>query len=100
MCAVRADYSGMWDSVDSAISSRDTVSTPNIVLSSSPFTGRAHSGGMAAPPITMPSTEPAVAPLQSVSNPLCTARHTVLPKLPPPYKRAAVTMMAFEIVWH
>ena len=54
--------------------------------------------GIFSYPIIIPSTEPTVAPLQSVSKPVSTAIQMDFPKSPFPYSSEATTIIAFDMV--
>ena len=55
--------------------------------------------GMAPAPCIAPKAEPAVAPLQSVSQPPCTASPIVRVKSPSPHSSAAATTVALLMLW-
>lgn len=59
--------------VRTAISRMLTFPTPKMEVSSIPFSGFLHCCPTQSAPLRIPSTEPTVAPLQSVSKPVSTA---------------------------
>ena len=76
-----------------------TPSKPNTALRTRSSSGSVHCVGMAEAPHSTPATEPAVAPLESVSRPPRTVRVMVGVKSPAPYSSPAVMTAALGTVW-
>ncbi len=76
-----------------------TPSKPKTALRTVSSSGSFHWAGMASAPVSTPATDPAVAPLESVSRPPRTVSAMVRVKSPSPYRSPAVRTAAFGTVW-
>jgi len=85
--------------VRSASSEIRAPSKPKSALRTRSSSGSTQRLGSDRAPCIAPNAEPAVAPLQSVSQPPWTASPTVRVKSPSPHSSAPATTAALLIVW-